>query len=419
MAQSYITMKVLTGSLNLAILTLAFGVAASAADNGIAWDATAKSVDAANGQDSARFVFTFTNVATKDNSVQVTNYTCATNYVIYKNTSFWKIASGDKYTSVPQLVTNIEVTTVGGGVKPAPVTILSVQPSSGCKTADLPSQPWVLSPGATGEIQATVDLAGQNGTVVKTVVVNTDHGRTELTLRVNLAASPATQVAAQSGASQSYRASWAFDQSSGNVVADASGNGNNATVVGGDPNWVKASNPDGSGLKLDGASFAEAPSAAVDTTKSFTVSARVSLDAIESKKYQTFVSIDGQDLSGFYLQMNPYAGGGTGRFEFDRMASDAKGAAKIVAKAKPAIAKNTWYQLVGVYDAEAQNISLYLNGKLQETASYPGAWQASGKTAIGRGRVSGHDANYMTGVIRDVRFYGYALTAAQVKEMAE
>jgi alpha-N-arabinofuranosidase len=309
---------------------------------------------------------------------------------------------------------------VGGGVSPAPVSILSVQPSSGCKTADLPSQPWVLAPGGTGEIKATVDLAGESGTVTKTVAVTTDHGRTELTLRVNVPAAPAsTQASAQPGGAQSSRATWAFDQSSGNVVADSTGNGNNATVMGSDPNWVKAASPDGSGLKLDGASFAEVPGAVVDTSKSFTVSARVSMDVIESKKYQTFVSIDGQDLSGFYLQMNPYAGGGTGRFEFDRMASDAKGATKIAAKAKSAIATNTWYYLVGVYDADAQNISLYLNGRLQETLPYRNGWQATGKTAIGRGRTSGHNGNYMTGIIRDVRVYAYALTAAQVKEMAE
>jgi len=143
------------------------------------------------------------------------------------------------------------------------------------------------------------------------------------------------------------------------------------------------------------------------------------MDKMEAKKYQTFVSIDGKEISGFYLQFNPYAGGGTGRFEFDRMESDSKGGTKVAAKAKPAVSTNTWYHLTGVYDADAQSISIYLDGKFQDTVPYINGWQATGKTAIGRGWISGHTGNFLTGAIRDVRFYPFALTADQVKKISK
>jgi len=389
---------------------------ASAANNCIAWDAAEKSIAATSGQVSAKFVFAFTNIAT-DKMVRVTNNICTTNYTVVKNRSFWKVVSGDSYSAVPELVTNAHVTLyIYQGTAPS-VKILSVTPSEGCKVENLPAQPWVISPGGRGEVQASVNLVGESGDVLKTVLVTTDQGQTELKLHVHLPAAPTKEVVIHPGATEQNGASWAFDQNEGTDVPDTSGNGHNAKIVGESPSWVKSTVPGGSGLKLDGTTFAEVPNPVVNTAESFTVSAWVNLNSIEAKKYQTFVSIDGRFFSGFYLQMNPYAGGGTGRFEFDRMTSDSKSGTKAAAKAKASISTNTWYHLVGVYDATAQNMSLYLNGKLQDTVPYTGNWQAKGKTAIGRGRSSGRNVNYMTGTIRDVRVYGFALTAPEVESM--
>ena len=215
------------------------------------------------------------------------------------------------------------------------------------------------------------------------------------------------------------RAIWAFNQDSGSTVIDTTGNGYNGVVVGDNVNWVKSTNAESSGLRLGDSNFVEVAGAVVNTMQSFTVSAWINLDMMASKKYQTFVSIDGSEISGFYLQLNPYAGQGTGRFEFDRYESDSKGATRISAKARPSITTNTWYHLAGVYDADAQSTSLYLDGKLQDTVPFTGPWQARGKTAIGRGRINGHDGNYFNGVIRDVRFYAGALTGDQIKKIAK
>ena len=102
----------------------------------IAWDATLKTVCVTNGDNSARFTFSFTNV------------------------------------------------TAGN------VTVLNVHPSCGCTTAELPPVPWTLPAGTNGEIKLRVNLAGKMGTLFKTVNVVTDKGNKNLLLRINILPAP-------------------------------------------------------------------------------------------------------------------------------------------------------------------------------------------------------------------------------------
>src|SRR5471030_3176767 len=54
------------------------------------------------------------------------------------------------------------------------VTFMAVQPSCGCTTAQLPSLPWTIPPGGSGEIGLTVNLDGKTGTLFKPVHITTD-----------------------------------------------------------------------------------------------------------------------------------------------------------------------------------------------------------------------------------------------------
>jgi mono/diheme cytochrome c family protein len=105
-------------------------------DGVLAWDDLTKAVDATNEQEFARFTFSFTNVT------------------------------------------------------PAAVTVLSVHPSCGCTTAELPPVPWQISAGGSGQIKLSVDLKGKAGTLFKTVTVTTDHGKKDLILRINILPPP-------------------------------------------------------------------------------------------------------------------------------------------------------------------------------------------------------------------------------------
>ncbi|MEJ0089469.1 MAG: DUF1573 domain-containing protein [Limisphaerales bacterium] len=66
------------------------------------------------------------------------------------------------------------------------VAIVSVHPSCGCTTAQLPPMPWILAPGTNGQINLTVNLAGKTGTLLKTVNVATDKGSKTLSLQIKI-----------------------------------------------------------------------------------------------------------------------------------------------------------------------------------------------------------------------------------------
>jgi cytochrome c553 len=105
-------------------------------DGILSWEAVTKAVDVVAGTDFARSEFSFTNVSSTD------------------------------------------------------VIILSVHPSCGCTTAELPPVPWTIPAGSTGRIKVKVNLAGKSGTLFKTVNVSTDEGSKTLSLRINITPVP-------------------------------------------------------------------------------------------------------------------------------------------------------------------------------------------------------------------------------------
>lgn len=66
------------------------------------------------------------------------------------------------------------------------VLITSAGASCGCTVPKLPPLPWTNAPGAFGEIPVTMNVAGKNGLVIKTVTVNTDKGPKTLTVKANV-----------------------------------------------------------------------------------------------------------------------------------------------------------------------------------------------------------------------------------------
>ena len=166
-------------------------------------------------------------------------------------------------------------------------------------------------------------------------------------------------------------------------------------------------------LSLSGGSAASAPKPAVDTTRSYTVAAWVKLAKTDG--YQTFVSIDGSHVSGFFLQIR----GDSGKFSMSaltRDSTDPGATASAVASNPPAA--GTWYHLAGEYDADAQTLSLYVNGALEQTVPYTSAFRAAGPTAIGRGFFNDSKVDFVSGDIDDVRFYQSALPAEAVLAIA-
>jgi len=159
-------------------------------DGIIAWDALMKSAEATNGQDFARFTFSFTNVYQKIKTSLATNVTTLTNITAVTNNSFWAKLLGNNVKQMTSYRQVTNIATVTNSITTSPLTILDVHPSCGCTTVELPPRPWLIAPGSNGLLKISVNLAGKMGTVFKSVNVTTDKGKKDLMLRINIQAAP-------------------------------------------------------------------------------------------------------------------------------------------------------------------------------------------------------------------------------------
>jgi alpha-L-arabinofuranosidase len=207
-------------------------------------------------------------------------------------------------------------------------------------------------------------------------------------------------------------AHWTFDEGTGTTAHDVSGHGHDGTLGSG-ASWAPGTvGPHSVALNGTAAGNVTVPGPVVDTSGSFSVSAWVNVTSLKGR--QTAVSIDGNQVSGFSLELN----GATGRFALARPVSDTPGAAVIASAAGSAAQAGRWYQLIGVYDAAAGELALYVNGIPQAAAAFTTPWQATGNTLIGRGLAGGNPAAFLHGRVDDVQMFGYALSGAQVQALS-
>ncbi len=206
-------------------------------------------------------------------------------------------------------------------------------------------------------------------------------------------------------------ARWRFDENSGTSAGDPAHTDNKGTLMGG-AGWTLQGRG-GTALHLQGTGYVDVPRPVVFTDGSFMVSAWVKVN--RTGGYQTFVSVDGDTISGFFLQLR----GDSGTFAFTVPGADGTGENAMVG-ASFAPQTGTWYHLTGVHDAQAKTVSLYVNGVLQQTAPYSGAWRANGHTVIGRAKFAGKPVDYANADIADVRLYDTAQTdKAELSQIAQ
>lgn len=197
---------------------------------------------------------------------------------------------------------------------------------------------------------------------------------------------------------------WTFDENGGTTAADSSGAANTGTLVNA-PTW--SNGRINHALTFNGSSqYVTGARAGVRTDTSFSVSAWVYLTS--KATYSTAVSQDGSNISGFFLQYSQ----GLDRWAFVIRTSDSTSAGLDTAQGSAAPSLNTWYHLLGVYDSAAHQISLYVNGVLQETVAHTTVWNATGPLVAGRGMFGGN-TDFWPGAIDDVRVYQRALSAAE------
>jgi hypothetical protein len=125
-------------------------------------------------------------------------------------------------------------------------------------------------------------------------------------------------------------------------------------------------------------------------------------------------SQDGSYNSGFYLQYSPTAR----KWALSVSSKDAGGetATRVYSRQETVVGR--WTHLVGVYDAAARQIRLYVDGELTGTAAFTAAWQANGPMQIGRTRYGGGYGNYWPGAVDDVRVYIGVLSRTEIDNLA-
>ncbi|MEU3334681.1 LamG domain-containing protein [Streptomyces sp. NPDC006668] len=197
---------------------------------------------------------------------------------------------------------------------------------------------------------------------------------------------------------------WKLAEGTGTTTADSTGTLN--ANLSGAYAWTTDSTR-GASLNLTGTTgYGATTGPAVDTSKSFTVSAWVKLNSLTENG--TFLSQNGTTNNGFQL----YYSSGSQVWAFGRHSTDATGAVWRAAYGSKATT-GRWTHLVGVYDATAKELRLYVNGKLTATRDWTYTpWNATGPVQIGRKLSSGAYGEYADAAVSNVRLYPTALPPA-------
>ncbi|THA22997.1 Teneurin-1 [Streptomyces sp. A1277] len=202
-------------------------------------------------------------------------------------------------------------------------------------------------------------------------------------------------------------ARWKMAETSGPTAADSSGGNSTATFGSG----VTRSTERGGAAVFDGTAnaYGQTKGAVVNTGGSFTVSAWVKLNSTAANG--TFLAQDGKQASGFQLYYSTAYG-----WTFNRHSADVVKPTIVRSSSGTAAATaGTWTHLAGVYDQEAAQIRLYVNGVLSGTpAAFTTPWDATGAVQIGRRLYDGAYGENTNGSLSDIQIYGEALTATQV-----
>ncbi|MEJ8650737.1 glycerophosphodiester phosphodiesterase family protein [Streptomyces sp. MS1.AVA.3] len=195
-------------------------------------------------------------------------------------------------------------------------------------------------------------------------------------------------------------ASFPLDESAGAThVGGGMGAGPVATLAGGGAQ-LGAPGKVGTALKLNGTTaYAATAGPVVDTTKSFSVSAWVKLDAKDRNR--TFLSQAGNHASGFQL----YYSKAYDKWVFNRHTTDSDNTTIVRSTSTDTAQTGVWTHLTGVYDSAAKKIQLFVNGKPQTAADFTTPWRANGGLQIGRLHYQSTFQEHFAGTIDNIRIW--------------
>ncbi|MEJ2704505.1 MAG: PA14 domain-containing protein [Sedimentisphaerales bacterium] len=195
---------------------------------------------------------------------------------------------------------------------------------------------------------------------------------------------------------------WKFDEGSGTIAFDSSGNGNDGTLEGG-PAWVEGKL--GGALQFDGAGTrVVAPHIPLDS-RSFTVTMWVNAVLYTGEQVVFSTGLTGADNTDMHFRLGGPGSGnvpaGGVRMGFYNNDLDTPGGL---------IQENTWYHLAFWYDFENLNRRIYIDGVMEAEATANPYLGTTGNTVIG----AWGTGQWFRGMIDDVQVYNEALTDTDI-----
>ena len=206
---------------------------------------------------------------------------------------------------------------------------------------------------------------------------------------------------------------WRFDETSGTVAADSSGNGNDATLYGG-PQWVTGTL--GGAVQIDGGDdyLEAAPSESLNVTGSaITLTAWVYFDDVSvvqiilAKVFNNTIHTSPYFSYGLHILSN-----GRGRCWLSLKSN----AESFAMAPTGTVTAQRWHHMAGVYDGA--QIRLYLDGQIVATTNATGDLNAYPDTIYRMGN-NGGLTEPMGGMLDDIRIYKRTLSEAELYDVMQ
>jgi hypothetical protein len=199
-------------------------------------------------------------------------------------------------------------------------------------------------------------------------------------------------------------AHYTFDEGSGSVLVDHSGNKRNGTITGG--TWIQ-DGKFGGALHFDGKSYATVPNFP-DAPPSFSVSTWVrSTDTPDDAGYQTLASTEVVFDAGW--QINVVKSPGAAYLQGGYWDDAINGYTYSNCTCLP---NGVWTHMAFVVDSGMQTFTVYINGAVEHVAPAPGPiGPGTPSLSIGTWMEGGR---FLVGDLDDMTIYGRALVAAEV-----
>jgi hypothetical protein len=197
-------------------------------------------------------------------------------------------------------------------------------------------------------------------------------------------------------------AHWRFDEGSGTLASDTSGNGNDGTVEG-DAMWVAGQL--GGALQFNGSNArVVAPNIPLDS-RSFTIVMWVNAVLYTGEQVVFSTGLTGANDTDLHLRIGGVGSGnvppGGVRMGFYNNDLDTPG---------DLILENEWYHITFWYDFENQNRRIYIDGVMEAEASAAPYLGTSGDSVIG----AWGTGQWFRGIIDDVQVYSHALDEGEI-----